>query len=132
MSRKLIQSKYPNSVVKRSFFGEYTFKVENEGDVYHILILNVHRNSILTINSKYVWQIKYGRRDNVNFKTLNSKLIDMKSFMKLENRIVVFRNQPFKILKHLNEADIIDISTAEEIFGCDVFDNINKITLKKA
>lgn len=111
-------------VLKRKFFKDYTY-LAMRGDIkHHILVLPVTSNSILTINSKYHWEIKYGKQDGSRFVTRNSKLINLKNFMTLPNRIIVFKGKPHKILKHINECDIVDISESDEIFGIKLFDSM--------
>ena len=77
---------------------------------YYVKIVNVASNNLLSLNSRYIWEIKKGRVSGIRFIQHSSTLINLKAFMKLENRVVFLTNKPYKILKQLNEADIIDVS----------------------
>lgn len=115
---------YPNTILKRKYFKEYTYLAEIENKEHHILVLPVTKNSILTINSKFVWEIKYGRPNGSRFNTTKSTLINLTNFFRLDNKIIVFKDKPYKILKHINECDIIDISDKEEIFGIQLYNSL--------
>lgn len=128
MSKKIIQEKYPNAVVKKAFLKDYNFEVIIDGVSHYIKKLPISRNTILTINSKHIWNIKKGRADGVSFKTGSSTLIKINEFNKLTNKIIVFNSQPYKILKYLNESDIIDISNDTEINEIRIFNSFKKIT----
>lgn len=110
--------------LKRRFFKEYTYKATVGDEVHYILALPVTKNSILQINSQYIWEIKYGKQNGARFHTSRKKLFNITKFMKLPNKIVVFKEKPYKILKHVNESDVVDISDKEEIFGIQLFESL--------
>lgn len=108
--------KNPNMILKRKFFKEYTYQAIDGEKMYHILVLPVTGSSILTINSKYVWDIKYGKQQGARFVTRTTKRLNMQNFMKLENKVVAFRGKPYKIHKYINESEVVDISDEDGIF----------------
>ena len=129
MSKKLLQDKYPNAEVKRVLFNDYNFRLILNDKNYHIKVLNVNRNTILSINSKHVWQITKGKAVGITFKASSNLLIDMRTFNKLSNKIIVFKNQPNKILKYINESEVVDISDSKEIFDIKICNSFKEITV---
>lgn len=115
--------KKPTMVLKRKFFKDYTYSYTENNVEYHILVLPVTKDSILTINSKYHWEVKYGKPDGQRFITKSSKLFDLRSFMKYKNKLIVFKGKPYKILKHINECDIEDISDCNDLFDVQIFES---------
>lgn len=120
-----------NASIKRVFFKPYNYVIEYSGQTYYVKQIKVHNNSILSINSKITWQIKYGKSDGVRFKTSSTELVDMSSFQKLQNKIVVFKDVPHKILKYINESDVIDISNEKEIHDIKIFPSLRSLCLKE-
>ena len=111
-------------ILKRKYFKEYTYLAKIDDKQYYILCLPVTERSILTINSQYMWEIKYGKQDGVRFRTNKKMLVDLNEFQKFKNKIIVFKSKPYKMYKHVNESDIDDISGIEEVFGIKLFDSI--------
>ncbi|AIO18565.1 hypothetical protein KQ51_00685 [Candidatus Izimaplasma bacterium HR1] len=129
MSKKKLQSYFPNGKASKGFFKPYDYLLSNDDKDYYIKTLQVNENSILSINSKYVWEVKTGRISGINFKTSSKNLIDMKGFNELPNKIIVFKGEPYKILKYINESEVIDISNSKEINGIKIFNNIEEIII---
>lgn len=127
MSKKILQSKYPNSKISKTYFKPYDYTITKENTIHHIKVLNVTKNAILSINSKYVWEIRYGRPNGINFRTSSKVRLDMTDFNKLENKIIVFKDKPYKILKYINESEVVDISTSNEVFDIRIFNTLNEI-----
>ncbi len=94
---------------------------------YNILILKANSNTQITINSKNIWELKKGNLDGLRFKAINSVLINLKEFMELENRIIIFTNRPYKILKVLNESEVKDISIESSVYGSKIIYDLTKI-----
>ncbi len=119
-----LQNTFQGITLKKKYLKDYTYLAKFGDEQYHILVLPVTKNSILTINSQNVWEIKYGRPNGARFNTYSSKLVNLSRFHKLENKMIVFKGKPHKILKYINESDIVDISENEEIFGIKLFDSM--------
>ncbi len=113
--------------VKKVRFKSHHFEIAKEDKTYHILKLGISSRNILTINSEHIWDIKSGKISGINFKTTAHHLIDMREFNKLPNRVIILKSKPYKILKHINESDIIDISKERYIHDTLVLRNINEL-----
>lgn len=111
--------------VKRVWFKPYQYQVTHNENTYHVKVLPVSTRHIVTINSKYVWNIKTGSVKGLQYKTHRSNLIDMRPLLQYSNPIVVFKSRPYKILQYLNESDIIDISSQSSVHSIPFFTNID-------
>ena len=129
MSKKILKDKFPTANIKKVLFGDCDYKLSIDGTTYHIKLLNVNKNSILSINSKHIWQVKLGKAVGINFKTSSSKLIDLKSFNKLPNKIICFKDEPYKILRFINESEVVDISDIKEISDIKIYNSLKEITV---
>lgn len=129
MIKKYLLEKYPSAVLKKVFFKEYNYLVVHDKKEYHIKVLNVNKNTILSINSKYVWEITKGKVSGIRFSTISKTLIDMRVFNKFTNKIIIFKSTPYKILKIVNESEVIDISDTTQIFDINIYHSINEIIL---
>ncbi|MCK5388515.1 MAG: hypothetical protein KAJ22_04455 [Candidatus Izimaplasma sp.] len=96
---------------------------------YYLKVVNISSNVLLSINSKFVWEVKKGKISGIRFIKYSSTLIDLKSFIKKENKIVVLTNRPYKILKQLNESDIIDVSTKDYVHN--IFITSNPLSIRE-
>lgn len=113
--------------VKKIRFKSHHFEITKGDKTYHILKLGISSRNILTINSVHIWDIKSGKVSGINFKTTSHHLVNMREFNKLPNRIIILKSKPYKILKHINESDIIDISNERYIHDTLVLSNINEL-----
>jgi hypothetical protein len=103
--------------IKKAWFKPYQYQVTQNDITYHIKVLPVSSRHILTINSKYIWNIKSGSVKGLQYKTHRSHLVDMRDFYQYTNPVVVFKARPYKILQYLNESDIVDISSESSVHG---------------
>lgn len=110
--------------VRRVWFKPYQYQVTNNDITYHVKVLPVSSRHILTINSKYVWNIKTGSVKGLQYKTHRSHLVDMRTLYQHENPVVVFKARPYKILQYLNESDIVDISSSSSVHGIPFHTNL--------
>ena len=129
MGLKELKEKYPNASIKKVLFKDHNYEMNANGTTYYIKFIKAHDSSIVTVNSKYVWEVKYGKGEGINFKTTNKVRVDMKSFMKLKNRIVVFRNKPYKILQYINESEVVDISQDKVVHDIKMFNRLEEIDI---
>jgi len=105
--------------IKTKSLGVYDFEVITDNKSYFVKIINITNNYQVTINSKIIWDLKKGTINGIRFKAVSSNLISLKEFNKLENKVVIFTSKPYKVLKVLNESDLLDISnekTVNDIF----------------
>ena len=114
-----------NCTKKENF--SYDLVINFSNIKYNILIMKVNSNTQVTINSKNIWEIKKGKLDGLRFKAINSVLLNLKRFMELENRIIIFTNTPYKVLKVLNESEVKDISIESNVYGSKIIYNLTKI-----
>lgn len=105
--------------VKTMYYPIYDFVVKTDSKSYFIKVLNVTSNHQITVNSRDIWNLKKGKINGIRFNTISSELLKLKDFNKLDNKIIVLTNKPYKILKVLNESDLKDISN--ELFINDIF-----------
>ena len=129
MSKKLLQEKFKDAIVQKALFKEYDYKIIKDNKTYHIKVLNVHSRTILSINSKYIWEIRLGKAVGLSFKTASTNRLNMSEFNKLSNKIIVFKSQPYKLLKYINESEVLDISGSSEIFDIKIFNQLKDVNL---
>ena len=129
--RELVKKLKQDNKVNIKYFGEYDFEIITNSKSYKVKILNITNNHQITINSKIIWSLKKGKIKGIKFNTITSELLNLKEFNKFENKIVFLTNIPYRILKVLNESDLLDISKenmVNDIFiTSDIEDLINYI-----
>ena len=129
MSKRKINEILKDVEVKKAFLKDYDYLIMKDDKKYHLKIIKVNSSSILSINSKIIWEIKYGRHSGVSFKTSSNSFVDLKNFNTLDNKIIVFKSRPFKILKYLNESDLKDISGSKKINDIQIFNCLNELKI---
>jgi len=125
--RELIKSLKKHFNVNTKFFSDYDFEVESSSKTYFVKVLNITVNHQVTINSKTVWDLKKGVISGIRFKTVASSLVNLEEFNKLDNRIIVLTSKPFKVLKVLNESDLLDISNEKEVNDTFITSDIDEL-----
>ena len=105
------------------------FVISNNQINYHVLIVNTSKSTQLTINSPKVWEVAKGKIDGIRYRKTSSNLIDLKSYILLENKIVYLTEKPYKILKHLNESDIVDVSDKGIIDGISIVKSLKELKM---
>ena len=116
-----------NFEIKKKVFGKYDFEVITENNVYALKIVNLTSNHMVTVNSRTMWEIKRGKISGLKFQALDKSLLNIKDFMEKEKRIVMFSEKPYKIMKHINESDIVDVSSEEIINNTLLTSNIDRV-----
>jgi len=97
--------------IKRGWFKPYTFQLTCDDKTYHVLQLNTHQHQQLTINSKTIWNIQNGKAEGARFITSSSTLLNLKIFLALDHPIIVLKKVPYRILKYINESEVVDITS---------------------
>jgi len=110
--------------LKRHYFKPYNYTI----GPYHIKIVNVTNKQILTVNSKYIWEIKTGKIDGLSFRTKETKRLNLKDFLKHKKPIIILREKPYKIYQYVNESEIIDISNTNKIYDIPIYNGIKSLT----
>ncbi len=104
---KKIKSEY---IVEKRKENSYDIVILLNGKKIYVKILNISLNTILSLNSKYVWELKKGKISGIRFITYSSNIINLKDFMKKENKVVILTKMPYKIFRQINESDIEDVT----------------------
>ena len=94
---------------------------------YRVLIIKVSTSTQVTINSKIVWELKKGKLDGIRFVAVDSVLLNLKTFMESKNKIIIFTNKPYKVLKVLNESEVKDISNDSNVYDVNFVHDLAKI-----
>jgi hypothetical protein len=113
--------------IKKVRFKPFQYIITYNNKTYHVLQINLSSSNQLTIHSKHVWNIQYGRVDGARYKTRGKKLLYLDRFHQLENPIYYLKNKPYRILQYINESDIVDISAQHSIHGIPLFYSLQSI-----
>lgn len=125
--RELIKRLKNQFSINKKLLNDYDFEVFTGTKSYFVKVLNISNNYQITVNSKLVWNLKKGIVDGIRFKSTSSSLLQIKEFNKLENKIVFFSSKPYKILKAINESDLIDISDKNVVNDIFITSEINEL-----
>ncbi len=127
MTKRQLQNKFSSALVTKGYFKPYQYILKMKDVQYHLKQLDVTKGTILSINSKHIWEIRKGIVDGIRFKTKTSTFLDMREYNKLPNKVILFKEKPFKILKYINESEVIDISNTNEIFDIKICNSIKEM-----
>ena len=113
--------------VQKGWFKPYSYAITCDGITHHVYLVPTHKGQLVTINSKYIWNIKTGKIDGARFTTSHVKVLELQAFLKLENPIIVLKKPPYKVLKYINESEVDDITTSLDAFGLTILPNTQKL-----
>jgi len=116
-----------NYTIKKKILSSYDFDIITPENTYALKIINLTSNHLVTVNSPTVWQIKRGKISGLKFHALDSNLLNIKDFVMNEKKIVMFSEKPYKILKHINESDIVDVSNQDIVNDIFLTSSIEKV-----
>ena len=105
---------------------DYDFDLQIDDTLYKILVLKSSSNTQITINSVKIWEIARGTKNGIRFKKSVSNLYDITSFSQYENKIVFLTNPPYRVLRYLNESDIVIVQPNELVNGIRIINSINE------
>ena len=125
--REIIRNLRKHYNVNTKLFSEYDFEVVTDKKSYFVKVLNVTSDYQVTINSKKIWDLKKGNVSGIRFKTVSSSLVNLEDFNKLDNKVIVFISKPYKVLKALNESDLLDISEVKVVNNIFITSNIEEL-----
>jgi len=109
---------------KKVLFGDYDFEITKGDRTFCILFLKMGNNAQLTVNSKTFFEVANGQRDGIRFIKKQSTLHNFSKFSLKKNKIIFMIGKPFRILKYLNESDIVDISDKTVVHDYRLFTSI--------
>lgn len=103
MKKREVKKILKEYLVYKSNRRDFDYQV---GDHY-IKFVNTNKNTQLTINSPGIYQIHTGKVDGIRFIRKSSTIT---RFNKTDKVYLLLLSTPFKILKYINENEIVDIS----------------------
>ena len=106
---------------KKVLFGDHDFEITANDRTYHILFIKVGSNTQVTVNSKTHIEVATGKLEGIRFKKRQSTLLNLRDFSAKKNKIIYLLGKPFRILKYLNESDIVDISKEKVVHDYHIF-----------
>lgn len=104
-------------IIKKVRFKPYNYLVSFNDTTYHVKQLGVTSRNLVTVNSKYIWNIKSGKQVGLQYKTRSSHQINVTELQQFDHPVIVFKETPYKVLKYINESDVIDISNENTVHG---------------
>lgn len=120
MKKKEIKQLFKEYQIKKTKRLEFDYEFNGS----YIKLLNTNSNTQLTINSPTVYQIHTGKVDGIRFVRKNSVIT---RFKKTDKLILVLLNKPYRILKYINENEVVDISNEEIAHGIKMVSTINQL-----
>lgn len=121
---KKIISKYPN--FKEYKNKHYDFTIENNEVKLFIKVVDVPKNSMITINSKDTWCLSWGGSTSDPGRAYpNKKYLDeIKGFLKNEYqsdkkvyKIILVNQCTEKIVRYLNESELAVVTFNDTVYG---------------
>lgn len=101
----------------------YDIVCSKENRAFHLKIVFVPSNSEIQINNKTTWEVKYGAGSTIGRSQPNRKLLtDVIEFMnyETENKVIVVYPKPKKIVKYINECEIVFVKPNTDVYGTNV------------
>ena len=104
----------------------YDFSVENEELKLYIRVVDVPKNSMITINSKDTWCLSWGGSSKDYGRAYpNKKYLDeLKSFLKQDissdkkyYKVVLINECTEKIVRYLNESELAVVNFDDTVYG---------------
>ncbi len=113
---------YPN--FKEYKNKNYDFTIENEEVKLFIKMIDVPKNSMITINSKNTWCLSYGGSSDPGKAYPNKKYLDeLKLFLKqdfssnkITHKVILINKSTEKIVRYLNESELAVVNFTEKVY----------------
>ncbi len=104
---------------------KYDITIENDEFLMYIRLVKLPKDSIVTVNSKSTWQLKYGKRKQKREYLSSRFLNEIVPFLNFNPtseekkiiRLVLFYPTCDMILKYLNESEIKEVKTTDTVYG---------------
>lgn len=95
--------------LKKVVLKPYDFICHHKENIYHIKTIKFFGDAIVTFNSRKHLSIKVGKVKDGRFITRRETIINLDGFSDVNQGVIVFDKEPFKLLIQLNESDIEEI-----------------------
>lgn len=112
--------------LNRVWFKPHQYEVLKDDIRYKIKKIHLPKQSILSINSQYMWEIKYGTYSNRQMKTNHTKLVDLRSFLQDEHTMILLSNKPYDIQQYINENEVVSLGHPKLINGIPILYDLNE------
>ncbi len=109
----------------------YDFTLENEEIKLFIRIVDIPKNSMITINSKDTWVLSWGGSSkDLGRAYPNKKYLDeIKQFLKHDYKtekqslkVVLINSRTEKVVRYLNESELAVVTFNDTVYGCKVME----------
>ena len=104
---------------------------------YYIKFLNIPAYSEIQINNKTTWELKYGAKEQPGKAQPHKRyLSELSSFLGTDfgkniNKIIIVFPKPKKIVKYINESEIIFVNSKTDLYGTRILTKDNFGLFKK-
>ena len=124
---------------------EYDFTIENDEVKLFIKMIDIPKNSMITINSKTTWCLSYGGSSSDPGRAFpNKKYLDeLKGFLKKEfvsdkitHKVILLNSSTEKVVRYLNESELEVVNYCEKVYDYKIItleqlnNHINKLGIK--
>ncbi|MCM1259415.1 MAG: hypothetical protein NC182_00535 [Prevotella sp.] len=106
----------------------YDLYLELQGSVYYIKFLLLPSYSEVQINNRTTWEVKYGAgKTPGKVQPKKRYLTEIVDFMKADiestaQKIVILSPKPKKIVKYINESEIVFVKSTTDVYGAHLID----------
>lgn len=119
---KKVLMNYPN--FKEYHNKHYDFTIETDEVKLFIKMVDVPKNSMITINSRDTWCLSYGGSSDPGKAYPNKKYLDeIKEFLKNEyksdkitHKVILINSSTEKIVRYLNESELAVVKLTEKVY----------------
>ncbi len=127
MKKRDIKRILKENAVKKSTKVAYDYQINDS----YITLVNSNSNTQITINSPSVYEVQSGKLNGIRYIKKSSVIT---RFDKNDHLVLVLLNQPYRILKYINENEIVDISEDKKVHNIDIVQSLEQLEsiIKKA
>lgn len=103
----------------------------NDNKKFYIKLIVMPNYSEIQINSKATWEVKYGAGNTVGKAQPKKRYLnEVRDFMNTtindsDQKIVIFTPDPKKIVKYINECEIVFVKSSTDVYGAKIY-SLNK------
>lgn len=108
----------------------FQYQVEINNTVYNLLFIKTNEHKQVTINSPKVVEVASGKLDGVRYQKRSS--IFYRWSDQNQHVLLCLSHSPYRILKYINENEVVDISSEKHIHNIQIIRSIHDIqSIKK-